>query len=103
MTSNPLLRGLKPTHPGEILREDILPALDVPKSEVARLLGISRQMLYAILDEKKPVTVNTAVRLGKLFGNGPRFWINLQQAYDLALAEKELAPVVARMPTLSAA
>ncbi len=102
MTSK-LLRGLKPVHPGEILREDVLPAVDKSKTEIAQLLGISRQMLYDILSERKPVTPSTAVRLGKLFGNGPEIWINLQTAYDLALARKKLASEVARIPTLSAA
>jgi addiction module HigA family antidote len=100
---NPLLRGLKPMHPGELLREEVLPAVNRSKTEIAALLGISRQMLYDILTERKPVTPSTAVRLGKLFGNGPESWINLQTAYDLAQAEKELAREVAKIPTLSAA
>ena len=53
MSNNPLLRGLKATHPGEVLREDVLPSLHKPKTEIARLLGISRQTLYDILDEKR--------------------------------------------------
>jgi addiction module HigA family antidote len=103
MTANKLLRGLEPIHPGELLREITLPAVAMPKTEVARLLGISRQMLYDILAERKPVTPSTAVRLGKLFGNGPQFWINLQTNYDLAQAEKKLAREVARIPTIKAA
>jgi addiction module HigA family antidote len=75
MSTNPLLRGLRPMHPGELLREEILPAVDRPKAEIARLLGVSRQHLYDILDERKGVTPAMAVRLGKLFGNGPELWL----------------------------
>jgi addiction module HigA family antidote len=66
-----LVRGLKPMHPGKMLREDVMPALGKPKAEIARLLGISRQKFYDILDEKQPVTPGMALRLGKLLGNVP--------------------------------
>ncbi|MEQ8444125.1 MAG: HigA family addiction module antitoxin [Alphaproteobacteria bacterium] len=78
--------SIAPMHPGEILREDILPALPHSKSAVARALGISRQTLYDILNERQPVTAEMAVRFGKAFGNGARFWVNLQRNYDLELA-----------------
>ena len=103
MSRNRLLRGLKAAHPGELLREDVLPSLGKPKTEIARLLGVSRQTLYDILDEKQPVTPGMALRLGKLFGNGPELWINLQRAYDLTVAERELAAEIRKIPTLSAA
>lgn len=103
MSRNRLTRGLKPMHPGEMLRQDILPAIGKSKTEIARLLGISRQTLYDILDEKQPVTPAMALRLGKLLGNGPDLWINLQRAYDLAIAERELAGEIRKIPTLSAA
>jgi addiction module HigA family antidote len=100
MTSNPLTAGLRLVHPGELLREDVLPALGVSKTRIAALLGISRQHLYDILDEKKPVTVPVALRFGKLFGNGPDIWLRLQQAYALRIAEIEMADQLAAMPTL---
>lgn len=103
MRKSRLVRGLRPMHPGEMLREDILPALGKSKAEIARLLGISRQTLYDILDEKQPVTPGMALRLGKLLGNGPDIWINLQRAYDLSVAERELAGEIRKIPTLSAA
>jgi addiction module HigA family antidote len=90
---------LKPLHPGETLREDVLPALGKPKAEIARLLGMSRQALYDILHEKAPVSAEMAVKLGKLCGNGPSLWINLQRAYDLWHAERRVD--VSRIPTLS--
>jgi len=71
-----------PTHPGALLREDILPALRVSKVEVAEGLGISRQHLYDILGEKKPVSPEVAARLGAAFGNGPGIWLRMQAAYD---------------------
>jgi addiction module HigA family antidote len=61
-----------------------------PKSKIAELLGISRQTLYDILAEKQPVTPGMALRLGKLLGNGPYVWINMQKKYDLYMAEQEL-------------
>jgi antitoxin HigA-1 len=103
MSRNRLLRGFKDMHPGEMLREDVLPALGKPKTEIARLLGVSRQTLYDILDERQPVTPGMALRLGKLLGNGPQLWINLQRAYDLAVAERELADEIRKIPRLSAA
>ncbi len=60
-----------PTHPGELLREDVIPATGKPKAEFARMLGISRQHLHDILAERKPVSAEVAVRLAKLFGDGP--------------------------------
>jgi addiction module HigA family antidote len=89
-------------HPGELLREDVLPALGRSKVEIARLLGISRQTLYDILAEKQPVTPAMALRLGKLFGNGPTLWLNLQRRYDLWQAERELKGEIEAMPTLAA-
>ncbi len=92
--------SIDPVHPGEILREDILPALAMSKTAVAGALGIFRQTLYDILNEKQPVSAEMAVRFGKLFGNGPGFWITLQRSHDLALAERTVD--VSRIPTLEA-
>jgi addiction module HigA family antidote len=103
MMTNPLLKGIPPAHPGAILREDVLPALGKPKTEIAALLGVSRQTLYDILAEKQPVTPAMALRLGKLLGNGPDLWLNLQRKRDLHAAERELAKEIARIPTLTAA
>jgi addiction module HigA family antidote len=94
---------LPPVHPGAILREDVLPAFGRPKTEIARHLGVSRQTLYDILDEKQPVTAPMAVRIGKLCGNGPDLWLGMQRAFDLATAKRELAGVVEGIPTLHAA
>jgi antitoxin HigA-1 len=103
MATKPPNRGLPPMHPGELLREEILPALDRLKTEIAKLLGISRQTLYDILDEKQPVTPAMALRLGKLCGNGPDLWLNLQKRYDLQRAELELGDKIKAIPTLTVA
>ncbi len=101
MNTKPVKRGLPPMHPGELLREDVLPALGRTKTEIAGLLGISRQTLYDILAEQQPVTPGMALRLGKLFGNGPTLWLNLQRRYDLWQAERELKSEIEAMPTLA--
>jgi len=79
-----------PMHPGEVLREDILPALGMSKSEVAEALGISRQHLTDILNEKKPVSAEVAVRFGKAFGDGTDIWLRMQAAYHAWHAERSV-------------
>jgi addiction module HigA family antidote len=91
-----------PTHPGELL-EDIIPATHKTKTEIAGLLGISRQHLYDILTLRKPVSPNVAVRLGKLFGNGAELWIAMQAAYDTWQAERAMAKEIKKIPTLMGA
>ena len=90
-------------HPGKMLREDVLPALGRTKAEIAGLLGISRQTLFDILGEKQPITPAMALRFGKLLGNGPDLWIDLQRTYDLHVAEKQLGKAIAKIPTITAA
>jgi addiction module HigA family antidote len=87
-----------PTHPGALLRDDILPAVARSKAEIAGLLGISRQHLYDILRERKPVSPTVAVRLGKLFGDGAGIWTRMQAAYDTWHAERD--EDVSKIPTI---
>ena len=89
----------KPTHPGELLREDVLPALGISVSEAARRLRVSRQALHRILAGNAGVTPDMAVRLGKFCGNGPSLWLRMQQAYDLWHAEQRLAGELTKIPT----
>ena len=96
-------RALPPSHPGALLREDVLPALCLTVKEAAEKLGVSRQTLHAILSEKSAVTPEMAVRLGKFCGNGPDLWLRMQMAYDLWHAERDLAETVKKIPTLRAA
>src|ERR1700687_3077002 len=95
--------GRCPTHPGALLREDVIPATGRTKTEIAQLLGISRQHLYYILRERKAVSPAVAVRLGKLFGDGPGVWVRMQAAYDTWNAERELAGEIRKIPRLKAA
>ena len=89
-----------PTHPGALLRDEIIPATGRTKAEIAGLLGISRQHLYDILQERKPVSPAIAVRLGKLFGDGAGIWTRMQAAYDTWHAERteDVSPI----PTIKA-
>ena len=80
-----------PVHPGEILRDDVLPTLRLSVTEAARQLGVARQTLHRILAGSAAVTPEMAVRLGKFCGNGPGLWLRLQQTYDLWHAERLLA------------
>jgi addiction module HigA family antidote len=87
-----------PAHPGELLREVVIPATGRSKSEIASLLGISRQHLYDILRERKPVSPQVAVRLGKLFGDGAGVWMRMQVAHDTWHAAREVD--TSQIPTL---
>jgi addiction module HigA family antidote len=95
--------GLAPMHPGELLREEVLPAVKMSKGEIARSLGISRAQLYAILSERAPVTAPMALRLGRFFGNGPELWLNMQSNYDLQTLGRAMARGIARIPKVRAA
>jgi addiction module HigA family antidote len=92
----------RPSHPGELLREDILPALRLTVTAAAKKLGVSRQTLHAILAERSAVTPEMAVRLGKLCGDGPDIWLRMQMAHDLWQAKRDLAETVKQIPTLRA-
>ncbi len=94
-------KARRPSHPGALLANDIVPALGKTKTEIARLLGISRQSFYDILNEAQPVTPQMAVRLGKLCGNGPELWLRMQSAHDLWEARQTVD--VSDIPTLARA
>lgn len=87
----------RPTHPGAILREDVLPDLAMSVTEAARRLGVSRQTLHKILAETSPVTAEMALRLGKFCGNGAGLWLRMQQQVDLWEAERALARELAKI------
>lgn len=94
---------MEPTHPGAILREDVLPALNLTVSEAARQLGVSRHMLHSILAERSTVSPEMAVRLGRFCGNGAGFWLRMQTAYDLWHAERKLRDEIHKIPEHTAA
>jgi addiction module HigA family antidote len=101
MDSEPIKIGLPCMHPGELLREDVLPALGRTRAEIARLLGVSRQTLHAILTERSPVSPEMALRLGKLCGTGPDLWLALQTRYDLERLREAKRSELEAIPTLA--
>ncbi len=96
-------RTIKPTHPGEMLREDFMPDYGLTVASLAQQLGVSRQTINELLREKRAVTPEMALRLSRLFGNTPQFWIGAQSAVDLWLVGKEKKINLARIKPLSAA
>lgn len=76
-------RKTRPTHPGEMLREDFLPDYGLTVSKLAGLLGVSRQSVNELLRERRAVSPEMALRLARLFGNTPEFWLNAQRAVDV--------------------
>ena len=91
-------RRRPPTHPGAILRHDVLPALNLSVAEAARQLRVTRQTLHRVLSGRSGVSADMAVRLGKFCGNGPGLWLRMQQAYDLWHAEQRLREELERIP-----
>lgn len=91
-----------PVHPGELLREDVLPALGLSVSEAARRLGISRQQLHRVLACTHPITTEMALRIGKFAGNGPALWLRMQQTYDLWYAENRMKGELSKIETVAA-
>ena len=99
MARKRLVPARAPTHPGAILREDVLPALDMPVSGVAKALGVSRQQLHRILAETAPVTAEMALRIGKFCGNGPDLWLRMQATHDLWRMGQILQDALNQIPT----
>ena len=88
-----------PIHPGEILREDVLPSLGLSISEAARRLNISRQQLHRVLACTHPITTEMALRIGKFAGNGPGIWLRMQQSYELWHAEQRMKDELSKIET----
>ena len=82
-------RTIKPTHPGEMLREDFLPDYGLTTAGLAEALGVSRQTINEVLREKRAISPVMALRLARLFGSTPEFWLNTQRAYDLWQAKRD--------------
>ena len=85
----PRKNGLPPVHPGEILKEDVLPSTGLTVTAAAKALGISRQMLHDILSERRPISAAMCLKLSRLLGGSPEVWMRLQAAYDLKMAEQD--------------
>ena len=94
---------VRPTHPGKMLREDFLPDYGLTVSSFAKALGVSRQTVNELLRERRCVSPEMALRLSRLFGNSPEFWLNAQHATDLWEAAKTSKRKIERISPLPAA
>lgn len=93
----------RPIHPGEVLREDFLPEYGLSVSALAEAAGVSRQSMNELLRERRALTPEMALRLSKLFGNSPEFWLNLQRNVDLWDAARGLKRAIAHIHPLQVA
>ena len=96
-------RELPPTHPGEMIREDFMPDYHLSAASLANALGVSRQTINEILRERRAITPTMALRLSRLFGNSPEFWLNIQHARDLWESEKQFEKELEKISPLTAA
>ena len=96
-------RKVRPTHPGEMLREDFLPDYGLTISSLAKALAVSRQTVNELLRERRSVSPEMALRLSRLFGNTPEFWLNAQRAVDLWIAARNAKHKIERIAPLDAA
>ena len=96
-------REIAPTHPGEMLREDFMPDYNQTTTGLAENLGVSRQTVNELLLERRAVSPAMALRLSRLFGNAPEFWLNAQRAVDLWKAQRANRHEIERIKPLRAA
>ena len=88
--------GMRPVHPGEVLREDYLVPLGMSANALAKALNVPAPRVNDVVRERRGVTADTAMRLARYFGGDARSWLNLQAAYDLRVAERANAKRIAR-------
>jgi len=100
---NTKTRKVQPTHPGEMLREDFVPDYGLTTKNLAEGLGVSRQTVNELLRERRSITPAMALRLSRLFGNTPEFWLNAQRAVDLWNAQTAYKNELEHIQPLNAA
>lgn len=98
-----MAKRLPPVHPGEILREEFLKPLGLTAYAVAAALDVPRTRIERLAREQRPVSADTALRLGRFFKTGAAFWMNIQSRYDLETAEDALAAKIKKLPVYRAA
>ena len=96
-------REIPPTHPGKMLKEDFMPDFNLSVTNVANALGVARQTVNELLRERHAVSTIMALRLSRLFGNSPEFWLNAQQARDLWESEREYSEELSKIKPIKAA
>ena len=100
---NKRARKVRPTHPGVMLREDFLPEYGLTVSGFSKSLRVSRQTVNELLRERRAVSPEMALRLSRLFGNSPEFWLNAQRAVDLWEAARNIKGAINHISPLTAA
>ena len=90
------INGMRPVHPGEILREDFLGPLGMSVNALAQALRVPATRLHEIVKERRAVTPDTALRLARYFGGDAQSWMNLQASYDLKVAERDAGVMIER-------
>lgn len=88
---------LKPVHPGFILREEFMEPLGISQNRLSIAIGVDVRRINSIVQGKRTITPDTALRLGVFFKTGPKVWLNLQQEYDLRVAEREIESVLKKI------
>jgi len=101
--ANTKKREIPPTHPGEMIREDFMPDFDLNATSMAAALGVSRQTINELLREHRAITPIMALRLSRLFGNSPEFWLNAQHARDLWDSQQRFGKELSQIQPLSPA
>ncbi len=96
-------RQISPIHPGEILKEDFMPDFGLNAASLAAAIGVSRQTIHEILRERRAISPSMALRLSRLFGNSPEFWLNAQHAFDLWDSEQRFQKELSKIQPLNAA
>jgi addiction module HigA family antidote len=100
---NNIKREIPPIHPGEMIREDFMPDYNLSTTSLAKALGVSRQTINELLRERRSITPPMALRLSRLFGNSPEFWLNAQCTRDLWESEKRFKKELNKIHPLNAA
>ena len=90
------MRKLAPIHPGEILKSEFLDELRLTAYAFSRAIGMNRSGVSDIVNGERSITAETALRFARFFGNSPQFWLNLQDEYDLRMADRRIGRQITR-------
>ncbi|MGQ0684990.1 HigA family addiction module antitoxin [Bradyrhizobium sp.] len=96
-----MAKTLPPMHPGEVLREEFLVPLNISAGSLARICGVPRTRIERLASEETGVTADTALRLGKALNTSPQLWLNLQNAYDMQMAERSIGKSLSKIKSVA--